>query len=76
MIQMDDGHIIISEYDGIRVINIKEKEIEIKQTIRDHLFNIYKLSKENFLAIIDSRTLNKSISILKIYSYKNVEIKR
>ena len=75
MIQMDDGHIIISQYDGIRVINIKEKEIEIKQTNRDHLFNIYKLSKENFLAIIDSKTLNKSISILKIYSYKNGEIK-
>ena len=75
MIQMDDGNIIISQYNGISVISIKEKEIEIKQTIRAHLFNIYKLSKENFLAIIDSKTLNKSISILKIYSYKNGEIK-
>lgn len=75
MIQMDDGQIIITQYDGISVLNIKEKEIEIKQTIRDNLFNIYKLSNESFLSMIHSKTKHKSISILKIYSYKDGEIK-
>ena len=75
MIEMDDGHVIIAQNDGIRIITIGEKEIIIEKKIRDNIFNLYKLSNDKFLSVLYEKTLQKSITILKIYPFKDGEIK-
>ena len=74
MIQMDDGYVIIVQYGKIRVLDIKEKKIVIKQVKVDKYYNIYKLSSKKFMTITSDKTLYKDISILNIYSYENGKI--
>ena len=77
MIQMDDGYVIIVQYDQFGVLDIKEKEIVIKQVKddKDHkYYNLYKLSSTKFMTVTSDKTLHKDISILTIFSYENGKI--
>ena len=59
MIQMDDGYVIIVQYDQFRVLDIKEKEI---------------VTSTKFMTVTSDKTLHKDISILTIFSYENGKI--
>lgn len=77
MIQMDDGYVIIVQYDKFKVLDIKEKEIVIKQVKDDKnhkYYNLYKLSSTKFMTVTSDKALHKDISILTIYSYKDGKI--
>ena len=69
---MDDGLVLVATNSEIMLINIKENNFEIIQSLKTELYKVFKLTNEKFLAI----EKDKSKGNIYIYKNKYLEFKK
>ena len=72
IIEMDDGYIVVSTGSELMLIDIKQKNYEIIQTIKNNCNRLLKLNNETFLA----QTLNNYKIFIFIYKNKNLILEK